>query len=96
MNLALFFVFVLLYVALAPGVLLSLPARGSKLMVALTHGLIFALVWVFTWHFFKNMTSGITTITVGREGADNITTEKPKPKPPLYQANATPRQDKIK
>jgi hypothetical protein len=38
----------LLFVALTPGVLLRLPARGSKLIVAAVHGLVFALVWHYT------------------------------------------------
>ena len=88
MNLALFFVFVLLYVALAPGVLVSLPARGSKLMVALTHGAIFGLVWAFTWVMFKNMTSGITTINVGREGMNT-----PTPQPgPMFSGGESPSE----
>ena len=45
--------FMVLYVAalfflLTPGVLLSLPAGGSKTTVALTHAVVFALVWKFT------------------------------------------------
>jgi|UniRef100_A0A6C0B6V9 mannose/fructose/N-acetylgalactosamine-specific phosphotransferase system component IIC len=37
-----------LFVALTPGVLLRLPPGGSKLVVAATHGLVFALVYHFT------------------------------------------------
>jgi hypothetical protein len=52
------YAFVLFFV-LTPGVLLSLPPRGSKLIVAATHALVFALVWVFThkmvWRFSSNM-----------------------------------------
>ena len=47
----------LLFVALTPGVLLTLPPKGSKLVVALTHGLVFALVYHFThkavYHFTR-------------------------------------------
>jgi hypothetical protein len=38
----------LLFVALTPGVLLSLPPGGSKLTVAVVHGLVFAVVYHFT------------------------------------------------
>ena len=56
MTVILFIVIVALFVALTPGILLSLPPKGSKLVVALTHGLVFAVVlkliykpiWKFT------------------------------------------------
>jgi tRNA A37 threonylcarbamoyltransferase TsaD len=38
----------LLFVVLTPGVLLRLPPKGSKLAVAVTHGVVFAIVWHFT------------------------------------------------
>jgi hypothetical protein len=43
-----------LFVALTPGILVSLPPGGSKLTVALFHGVVFALVFHLTgkavWH----------------------------------------------
>lgn len=45
MNAFLFIVLVLLFVALTPNILLSLPPKASKLTVAFTHGLVFAVVW---------------------------------------------------
>ena len=56
MGLILFIVIVALFVVLTPGILLSLPPKGSKLVVALTHGIVFAVVlkliykplWKFT------------------------------------------------
>jgi hypothetical protein len=42
-----FFVAVLFFV-LTPGVLLRLPPGGSKLVVAATHAVVFALVYHFT------------------------------------------------
>jgi len=48
MNLLLFlFAFVLFFV-LTPGVLLTLPPKSSKMVVAGVHGIIFSLVFVFT------------------------------------------------
>jgi hypothetical protein len=35
----------LLFVVLTPGILVTIPAKGSKIIVALTHGIIFALVY---------------------------------------------------
>ena len=37
-----------LFFVLTPGILLSLPPNGSKVMVALTHALVFALVYSLT------------------------------------------------
>lgn len=38
----------LLFFVLTPGVLLSLPPGGSKLVVAAVHALVFAVVYHFT------------------------------------------------
>jgi hypothetical protein len=37
-----------LFVALVPGVLVTLPPGGSKLVVAFTHGVLFALLYQLT------------------------------------------------
>jgi hypothetical protein len=46
----------LLFFVLTPGILLSLPAGGSKKMVAATHAVVFALVYHLThkavWNYF--------------------------------------------
>ena len=39
---------VALFVALTPGVLISLPPKGKKLTVALTHAVVFAVVYQLT------------------------------------------------
>jgi hypothetical protein len=46
----------LLFVVLTPGVLLSLPPGGSKLVVAATHGLVFAVVFCLTYKAVSNAT----------------------------------------
>jgi hypothetical protein len=55
MNLVVTLYVALLFVVLTPGVLLTLPKGGSKLVVAATHGLVFALLYHFThkavWKF---------------------------------------------
>jgi hypothetical protein len=48
MNVVLFVYAFVLFFVLTPGILLSLPPRGSKLVVAATHALVFALIFVFT------------------------------------------------
>jgi hypothetical protein len=49
---------VVLFVALTPGVLLRLPPGGSKLVVALTHGVVFALVLYLTKGFVRGLVYG--------------------------------------
>jgi len=59
MNVVMFVYAFALFFVLTPGVLLSLPPKGSKLLVAATHALVFALVWGFThkmvWKFSTSM-----------------------------------------
>ena len=59
MNAFLFIVLILLFVALTPNILLSLPPKASKLTVAFTHGLVFAVVWTLIhkplWRFGESM-----------------------------------------
>ena len=49
----------LLFFVLTPGILLSLPPKGSKIVVALTHALVFALVWQFTNKLVWRSTQGL-------------------------------------
>ena len=48
MNIFMFFYIFLLFVLLTPGILLSLPPKGSKWSMAIVHGLVFALVLCLT------------------------------------------------
>ena len=45
MNLIMFIVSAVLFFILTPGIILSLPPGGSKTVVALTHAIVFGLVW---------------------------------------------------
>lgn len=56
MNVYMSLYLALLFVALTPGVLLSLPPGGSKLVVAATHGVVFALVYCLTKNYVMNAT----------------------------------------
>lgn len=54
------FIFVaLLFYVLTPGVFLSLPPKSSKRVVALTHAVVFAVVWTLihktVWNFGTSM-----------------------------------------
>ena len=50
---------VLLFVVLTPGVLLHLPPGGSKLVVAATHGVVFAVVYYLTQKAVMNATRNL-------------------------------------
>ena len=57
MNIVFIIYVALLFILLTPGILLTLPPGGSKLVVALVHGLVFAIILHFThtfvWNFAK-------------------------------------------
>lgn len=72
MSVALFVYAFLLFFVLTPGILLSLPPKGSKIVVALTHAFVFALVWHFTHKIVWRSTQGLF------EGFED--TEQPKKK----------------
>ena len=53
------FVYVfLLFFVLTPGVLITLPPKASKMVVAAVHAVVFAIVWALThklvWHAMKH------------------------------------------
>ena len=55
-----------LFFVLTPGVLLSLPNKGSKYMVAATHALVFAVIYHFTHELiWKNLYEGFGIRVVG-------------------------------
>jgi hypothetical protein len=45
----------ILFFILTPGVLLSLPPNGSKLVVAMVHSLVFFLLFFFTYRLVYQM-----------------------------------------
>jgi len=59
MNLFVSLYLAALFVALTPGILLTLPKGGKKLTVAVVHGLVFAVVYYLThkavWRATSNM-----------------------------------------
>jgi hypothetical protein len=67
MNIFVSLYITLLFVLLTPGVITRLPASGSKLTVAIVHGLIFAVLYHFTHKFVWRATMNIHT---GFEGMD--------------------------
>ena len=59
MNIVTFVYAFILFFVLTPGILLSLPPKGSKIVVALTHAFVFALVWSFTFKIVKRSLKGL-------------------------------------
>lgn len=79
MNPILFLVVVLLFTVLTPGILLKLPsAKSSPLIIALTHGVVFALALTLLykplWRLTRKLVSGFDTM----EGSEDNTEEQPE------------------
>ena len=47
----------LLFYVLTPGILVTLPPRGGKMIVAATHAIVFSIVYYFTHRFVWMSTS---------------------------------------
>ena len=58
MNVLMSLYMALLFVVLTPGVLFTLPKGGSKLTVAVVHGLVFVVAFYFTSGIVLNAVSG--------------------------------------
>jgi hypothetical protein len=58
MNLLFSLYVLVLFFVLTPGILVTLPKNGSKMMVTAVHGAIFAAVLFFTGHSVWRMTEG--------------------------------------
>jgi hypothetical protein len=59
MNPFMFVYAFLLFFVLTPGVLVYLPPRSGKITVALTHALVFALIWTLTHKYVWQATNGL-------------------------------------
>lgn len=55
MNLVMFIFVAVLFFLLTPGILLSLPPGGSKMMVAATHAIVFGLVFSLSHNMLMSM-----------------------------------------
>ena len=55
MSILTFLYIALLFFALVPGVLLSLPKKGSKTVVAGVHALVFGVILYFTLHIVNRI-----------------------------------------
>lgn len=57
-HLGMFLFSVALFVILTPDILVSLPLKGNKYIVALVHAIIFAVVWHLTHKAVWHLTEG--------------------------------------
>lgn len=72
MNIFSFFYMIALFVALTPGVLLTLPKKNTKLIyIAITHGTIFAIVWILYKKYFLPVINN-TFHMEGMEGDEEV------------------------
>ena len=59
MNLILFLFSALLFFLLTPGILLSLPPGGSKMVVAITHAIVFGAVFTLSHRMLMALGGGM-------------------------------------
>jgi hypothetical protein len=57
-HLYIFLFSALLFFVLTPGILLTIPPKSSKTVVALVHALVYATVWQFTHKIVWDTTEG--------------------------------------
>ena len=83
-NLFMVFYTAVLFYVLTPGILLTLPPKSSKMVVAATHALVFALVYKFTQKMALRFSMSL-------EGFQGNFTMKPPPGP-FRRAPPPPRR----
>uniref|UniRef100_A0A6C0E8U1 Uncharacterized protein n=1 Tax=viral metagenome TaxID=1070528 RepID=A0A6C0E8U1_9ZZZZ len=60
----------ILFFLLTPGILLSLPPKGGKYVVAIVHAIVFAVVLHFSGSFISSCSDKLSPVTpVVKEGA---------------------------
>ena len=84
MNFVLAVYAAVLFFVLSPNVLLRLPPKGSTIVVAAVHAVVFGLVLLLTGKFVWQMS--MTMMPVKKEGFHEGITTKPA-KPPATAAN---------
>jgi len=87
MNLAVTIYSAILFFILTPNILVRLPPKSGKFVVAATHAVIFALIMHFTskivWKATSSMFEGFT------KRATQPTNQQNKPTQPTQQTNTT-------
>jgi hypothetical protein len=67
------FVFVVFFI-LTPGILVTLPKKGTKTVVALVHGLLFATILAISGHFFWKSGNSVFEGATGGTTENEVTT----------------------
>ena len=62
-HLYIFIFSTLLYYVLTPGILITIPQKSSKKVVALVHALLYSTIWYFTYKIVFNINEGFETYT---------------------------------
>jgi hypothetical protein len=77
LSICIFVLQVLLFVLLTPGILLVLPPKSSKYIVALTHGIVFSALWILLYKPFCKFCS-LMRLEGMKEGANTEDEEEVK------------------
>ena len=78
MNITTFILAFVLFVILTPNVLIRLPPKSGKYIVAATHAFIFILIWYIAHKYIWSFSEGAKK----RKKRKKIKKATPKPKPP--------------
>ena len=57
----------ILFVLLTPGILVTLPPKGSKLTVAIVHGVVLATLFCLACKYFKSYSEGLAFQTAANK-----------------------------
>jgi amino acid transporter len=78
-------IIIIIFVGLTPGIFLRLPSNGSKLTVAIVHGIIFALLMqVLYYYTLPYNLSNLEGFTKGKKGKKRKRRKKGKKKNKYY------------
>ena len=75
MYILMFIYLILAFVAFVPGMLFTLPIKGSKLLVTFAHGTLFALVWCLLHKFLVTIASKLN-INIGGDMMEGLDDEE--------------------
>ena len=85
----------ILFFVLTPKILVSLPPKSGKLVVAATHAIIFAIIFHFTNKIVYMNTMKLGLLFMGKEGFDETKIEKDTP-PKIDEDNSSKIFEAIK
>lgn len=91
MQLLMFLYIAFLFFVLTPGIVLSLPPKGSKVVVALTHAVVFALVYCLTHKaVYRFLYEGFEATPPAQKKAAEDKAKANKAKPGAARTTTTP------